>query len=286
LFCWRRRASPSEPRKDANVSMATPIVDPSQFLEDARPFARQNKFILGTLESGITFYRQQIRALNLIYSLAEAKDATGAPKVSPGSRVAIVGGGAFGTTAAAAAAYAGFRVILMERQQHLLHLQGGCDTRWLHPRFYDWPAPESESRLARLPMLDWPASTAGQVADDIEGEFLDLVKRKNEGLRYILEVSKFKISESRNGIYEVHYRTTGGQHIVPCEVIIYSVGFGTEIGENERYWRNDRLGQTELDFTGGARVRYVVSGTGDGGLVDVFRLTIRDFRHERIFSEM
>jgi hypothetical protein len=29
-----------------------------------------------------------------------------------------------------------------------------------------------------------------------------------------------------------------------------------------------------------------VSGAGDGGLVDVFRLTIRDFRYERIFSEI
>lgn len=89
--------------------MATPKVNPSQFLEDARPFAKQNKFILGTFERGITFYRQQIRALNLIYSLVEAKDATGAPKISPRSRVVIVGGGAFGTTAAAAAAYAGLR---------------------------------------------------------------------------------------------------------------------------------------------------------------------------------
>src|SRR5262249_6088589 len=76
------------------------------------------------------------------------------------------------------------------------------------------------------------------------------------------------------------------QDILPCEVVIYAVGFGTETGENEPYWRNDRLGQTELGFTGAERVRYVVSGTGDGGLVDVFRLTIRDFRYERIFSEI
>jgi hypothetical protein len=262
------------------------IAIPSQFLEDARPFPGENKFILGTFERGITFYRQQIRALNLVYSLVEAKDVTGAPEIAPGSCIVIVGGGAFGITAAAAAAYAGFQVVLLERQQDLLHLQHNCDTRWLHPRFYDWPAPESESRLARLPILDWAASTAGQVAAELQSEFFDLVRKKSGALRCVLEVSEFAILGRRNDIYEFRYRTRTGQDIVPCAVILYAVGFGTEVGENAPYWRNDQLGQTELDFTGGKKVRYVVSGVGDGGLIDVFRLTIHDFRHEHIFSEM
>ena len=52
------------------------------------------------------------------------------------------------------------------------------------------------------------------------------------------------------------------------------------------YWRDDQLGQTDLDFARANKQHYVVSGLGDGGLVDVFRLTIRDFRYETIFHEI
>jgi hypothetical protein len=208
---------------------------PSKFLEAARPFPGENKFILGTFERGVTFYRQQIRALNLVYCLVEAQDADGKSKIAPGSRIAIVGGGAFGVTAAAAAAYAGFQVLLLERQQNLIHLQRGCDTRWLHPRFYDWPAPESESRLARLPILDWAASTAGQVAAELENQFFELVENEKQTLKCVLEVHELEISGVCNNVYELRYRNGTKQDIEPCDVILYAIGFGTEAGKNEPY---------------------------------------------------
>lgn len=258
---------------------------PLEFLEDARPLPGENRFILGTFERGVTFYRQQIRALNLVYSIIEAKDACGKAKVLPCSRVIVIGGGAFGVTAAAAAAYAGFKVVLVERQQ-ILHLQRGCDTRWLHPRFYDWPAPESESRLARLPILDWASGTAAQVAEELEREIQELTAAAKGTLRCIEHVNKFDLGRLSDGSFEIKLSAGGEQDIIPADVVIYAVGLGIETAKNEPYWRNDRLGQTELDYTGSERVRYVVSGIGDGGLIDVFRLTIADFRHERIFSEM
>src|SRR5271157_30913 len=103
-----------------------------QFLERARPWAGQNKFALGTFERGITLFRQQLRALNLIYAFVEARTADGQRLIEEKARIAVVGGGAFGVTAAAAAAYAGFETTLFERQQELMHLQRGCDTRWVH----------------------------------------------------------------------------------------------------------------------------------------------------------
>jgi hypothetical protein len=262
--------------------------DPSNFLAGARPFPGENRFILGTFERGVTVYRQQIRALNLVYSLVEARDFTGDPLVPPGSRITVIGGGAFGTTVAAAAAYANFNVVLLERHQTLLHLQRGCDTRWLHPRFYDWPAPESDSQMARLPFLDWWASSAGHVAVQIEREMRDLEQRVlADRLTIDVGVSDLKVEQTRKGLYEVRYRCKTGQVIRPAEVIVYAVGFGIETnsGHNDSYWRNDRFGQSDLSFKG-KKIRYVVSGFGDGGLVDVFRLTIRDFRYERIFGEM
>lgn len=272
---------------EKRTKLGVRMVDPLQFLEDARPFRGESRFILGTFERGVTLYRQQVRALNLVYAMVEAKDSEGVPVIPPGCRIAVIGGGAFGMTIAAAAAYAGFRVVLLERQQSLLDLQRGCNTRWVHPRFYDWPAPESERRQAQLPLLDWGASTAAQVATEIERQFRELMSEKPEALKCVLEVSTIAVSKPHDGIHEVRYRSRSGQqNIWSCSAVIYAVGFGIEKGGSVSYWRDDRLGQSDLDFGGGARIRYVVSGVGDGGLVDVFRLTIRDFRHDQIFSEM
>ncbi len=261
-------------------------VDLVQFLEAARVFNGENRFILGTFECGVTVYRQQIRALNLVYAFAEARGLDGKEIILPKSRIAVVGGGAFGVTAAAAAAYAGFKVRLFERHQFLLHLQRGCSTRWIHPRFYDWPDPTSESRMARLPMLDWAASTAATVASELDREFRNLATQKADSLQFVLEASEIDIRR-RGELFEVHCRTPVGRDIFACEVILYAVGLGTErVSGTTSYWRNDQLGQTDLEFTGGNRVKYVVSGIGDGGLVVLFRLTVRDFKHESIFQEV
>jgi hypothetical protein len=261
--------------------------DPSNFLEGARPFRGENRFILGTFERGITVYRQQIRALNLVYSLVEAR-ASGRKVIPPMCRITVIGGGAFGSTVAAAAAFANFHVTLVERRESLLHLQRGCDTRWLHPRFYDWPSPEADSQMARLPFLDWTASSAGNVAVQIDRELTDLQSDALYGrLDIDLGISDLRVERTKSGLYEVRYRAIDEQYIRPCEVVIYAVGFGIESnhGNNDSYWRNDRYAQSDLNFKD-KRIRYFISGFGDGGLVDIFRLTIRDFRYERIFDEM
>lgn len=188
-----------------------------------------------------------------------------------------------------AAAYTGFRVVLLERHQTLLHLQRGCDTRWLHPRFYDWPAPESESQRARLPFLDWAAANAGQVADQIERKVTELQQTDLKGrLDIDLGVRTIHVEKASDALFEVRYESSMGQAIRPCEIVVYGVGFGHDSyhRHNDSYWRNDRYGQSDLDFKGEKKIPYVVSGFGDGALVDIFRLTIRDFRYERIFGEM
>jgi hypothetical protein len=149
---------PSKRYSSMSESRLNDRTDATSFLRNAQPTPGQSRFMVGTFERGITLYRQQIRALNLIYALVEAREDA-KPIIAPSSQIAIIGGGAFGVTAAAAAAYAGFDTILLEQQQELLHLQHGCDTRWVHPHFYDWPASGSDRRSAQLPILDWPAAT-------------------------------------------------------------------------------------------------------------------------------
>jgi hypothetical protein len=66
-----------------------------------------------------------------------------------------------------------------------------------------------------------------------------------------------------------------------------AAGFGLERASSEyqtsSYWRNEQIAQPILD--GGPR-SYVVSGYGDGALVDVCRLTIERFWQDTIVYEL
>src|ERR1700722_4029569 len=104
-------------------------------------------YLVGFFARGVTVYSQQIRAFNLIWALVEKgilacklKD----DEPDPGKRasVAIIGGGFVGLTAAAALIKKGVHaeITICERRDTLVPLQHGSDTRWLHPRIYNWPA--------------------------------------------------------------------------------------------------------------------------------------------------
>jgi hypothetical protein len=65
--------------------------------------------------------------------------------------------------------------------------------------------------------------------------------------------------------------------------VVLAVGFGLERESHFSYWRNETLGQPELDL--GKRT-YLVSGQGDGALVDLFRIRISRFRQDRILVDL
>lgn len=267
------------PANDADAAIA------AAYLDRARPFPGENRFALGTFERGITLYRQQVRAFNLVYAMVEARAEGGVRIVPERSRVVVIGGGAFGVTVAAAAARAGFDARLLERHEELLHLQRGCDTRWIHPHSYDWPAPGSESQLARLPLLDWQAAKAADVAAGIVEQYRDIQADSGCKLQTICEARDIQV-EKVEGAFQVAFASRDMQDIWPAEVVVYAVGFGIEEAAKAPYWRNDELSQGAVGFRNGERVPFVVAGLGDGALVDVFRLTIRDFRQDRILREM
>src|SRR5947207_575369 len=85
-----------------------------------------NVYLLGFFERRVTLLSQQVRALNLLYSLRTES------LLSPSSSVAVVGGGASGLTVAAGAAALGCKVSLFERRDRLIPLFENSD-RPLHP---------------------------------------------------------------------------------------------------------------------------------------------------------
>src|SRR4051812_22502241 len=105
----------------------------------------------------VTLRCQQVRAFNLAFALIQS----GA--IPAAARIAVIGGGIAGVTAAAALSHRGHQVTVFERRPGLMPLQAGSTQRWLHPHLIDWPQRGSASEDAGLPLLNWQAAPAGQV---------------------------------------------------------------------------------------------------------------------------
>ena len=266
-------------------------MDPAAFLKLATPVSGTKRFAIGLYERNVTLFRQQIRALNLIYSLRECSRESS--QIVHAQKLVVIGGGAFGLTAAAAAAYVGFQVRLFERHQVLMPMQRGCDTRWVNPRYYEWPAPGSESPYAGLPLLNWRAGTAGDVAEQIERGF-NKAEENTGRIQHFVGTRNLSIREERRRTnaektYLLNCDHDGGHEEWRADAIIYATGLGVEEDQGKAtkpYWRNDNLAQADLAATDGNAISYTISGVGDGALTDLARLTIIDFRHDRIFKEL
>jgi len=141
---------------------------PQQIINEARIPGTQSVLVLGSFEKRVTVYAQQIRALNLVDALLSENLVR-----AIGGKVAIVGGGAAGITAAVALARTTPKLDaldLFERSSGVLALQHGS-RRFLHPHFYDWPAPGADANDAGLPIMNWTAGPAGDVALALRAEF-------------------------------------------------------------------------------------------------------------------
>lgn len=225
-------------------------------------------YVLGSLDHRVTVCSQQIRAANLIYALFELE------RIERESTVVIVGGGAAGLTAAAAAAMKGARVILLEQETKWMHMQDGSSGRLIHPFIYDWPSEEYRQTSASLdaPLLKWEVASAGKIADWMRKEFGEYVTRFSIETHLGVRNVELEVSDA-GGPRTVTWH--GGSR--KADAVILAVGFGAERQfppiAARSYWHDDRVHQY---FAKGPK-HLLVSGVGDGGLMDTLRATVADF---------
>lgn len=260
-------------------------------------------YLLGSVARGLTVFDQQVRAHNLAWALWRVLEGEGADRPL---RLAVVGGGIAGLTLAACllARSRGFHVTLFEERWDLCPLQQGSDTRWVHPHIYRWPEHGSRAPDAGLPVLNWTEGRASDVSREILegfGRYADKFYANafgGERMDLFLGLSHLRIDATdrtmewmgrtgqRNGAYVRAGDADGSRR--PFDVIVLATGFGLEEGVADfegatSYWRNDRVGQPHLS---GDRRTYMISGFGDGALVDLCRLTIERFRQDAILYEL
>jgi FAD dependent oxidoreductase len=266
-------------------------------------------YVVGTFDTGVTVFSQQIRALNLVWASIESELIPTLPlnNAKPGDtplKVAIVGGGFAGLTVAAGLIKkrANARIVIFEERDALLPLQQGSDSRWLHPRIYDWPGQGSDASVAMLPVLNWTAARASDVVVQILAEWKRIVaEHTSTPLELYCNARHLQIHEAcenraglqiewvgerrdpRDGtaLKDTHVTAIGASD--NFDLVILAVGFGLERDSALSYWRNETLGQPSLDQP---RCTYLVSGQGDGAMIDLLRLRISQYRQDRILEEL
>ena len=143
-------------------------------------------FVIGSCDRRITFYSQQVRALNLACAL----QASG--RLDEKRRLAVIGAGAAGLSVSAALAILEPEAVVhvYESEDRALHLQQGCTRRYLHPHIYEWPAKGAADPRTCLPLLDWNAAASARVAQQVQREFDQIwLHRRQPSLKLLRKVT-------------------------------------------------------------------------------------------------
>jgi len=237
----------------SDITLADPEAALAPFTMPGEP----RVWVLGALERNVSIQLQQVRALNLVWALA----STG--RLRAGDRLTVVGGGFAGLTTAAAAARLGAKVTLVERGRELLALQRRNVTRYIHPHIHEWPRPEAEEARAGLPLLDWGAGLSAAMAAEVLAGFEAEARRA--GITVALGAAPCDLA-----------RATEEGHVV------LALGLGVERSFGNlpltSYWMDDQIATP----VAGRVDRHLVSGIGEGGVIDVLYLVLREFSHEAI----
>jgi hypothetical protein len=184
-----------------------------------------------------------------------------------------VGGGVAGITAAAYAIKQRLRAALFEKFDDPFALQQGSG-RWIHPNIYDWPMDGWNQDQTSLPCMNWRAGAARDVVAELRKEWHAFRDDPLLEWKPATEIVSFD-----GVVNEAILIDAGGKRHGPYGCVVMAAGFGEEAIRPELdgkpYWRDDDLHQ-RLRLGGTA----LVSGCGDGGLIDVIRIALRDFRHD------
>jgi hypothetical protein len=236
-----------------------------QIIDAATVRGREDElFCIGPFSRRVSFVAQQYRALNLVWALHHTK------RIKAADKVAVIGGGLAGVTAAAGFASCGCTVHLFDRGTRPLPRQRLTTHRMIHPSINLWPRKPLDS-TTEFPFLEWYAGVCGDVAKRL-GDLVDGF----QGVEFFPETEvtdTFDLATDLLGIQTAPKTKTSEYRLA-----LLVVGFGSETVASDfpprDYWSPDNL--ENLRDTKPSTT-FIVSGCGDGGLIDALRIAFVEF---------
>lgn len=248
-------------------------LSPADQLDAARIPGTNGPYFIGPFMPRVTFYSQQVRALELAHAMHTLN------VIDPGDLVAIVGAGAAGATMALALALLGKQVTLYDPATEILSLQS-ASSRLLHPHIYEWPRLGSLDDRAGLPIMDWTAASGGSVVTGLRTEYA-LARPPLANLAFASRHRLEKMVAEGSGWRLCFSRPNAAEEERIVQHAVLAIGFGDERPAGTitppDYWRPASVGTAASEPIAGAA--YVVSGNGDGALTETLGLLVSDFEH-------
>lgn len=244
-------------------------------LDQCRVPRRDRVYSIGPYATRVSFASQQQRALNLIWALDDDIDGGGMRLES--RRVAVVGGGVAGTTAAIGFLARGAGVTLFERAKTVLHVQQDAGHRQIHPTVNVWPATRLDP-TAPLPFMHWHEGRADKIVAALRGSWRQYEAYVN------VQVSRevVGVADGPHGVRLLVRDPANPDapgELTPdlFHVVVFATGFGEEIvcagGKPLSYWTEKRGHSLAKRLKSlGANAHVTIGGTGDGGLIDTLRV--------------
>ncbi len=251
---------------------------------------KEHLYVVGPFAGRVSFSSQQMRALNLVWAINEELRDDGDNRGLQGKDVAVIGGGLAGVTCCVALAAHGADSWGFEKGGRVLDFIGDASHRNVHPTINFWPR-EKLIPTTELPFLNWIEGSCNKILDGLREEW-DKFKSLYaciRGFDFGQEVIGLKRVEKKWQLAFSSKSKVTSRHKKLYDAVILCTGFGREkhlsATDSAGYW--DSQGDLIVDLQTVATNPFqnvVVSGTGDGGLIEMCRILFPNFRAGQLLS--
>lgn len=241
-------------------------------------------YVIGPFAERLSFASQQRRALSLVCAIDDEIKRAGDSNGLMGKRACIVGAGLAGLTCSVGLAAYKCDSWILEAELTALAMNQGASHREIHPSINFWPR-EDVAVTTMLPFLNWYQDRCDVILDKLLNDWIGL--EQQHGPMKGITLNSTVTAVSWNGsAWEV--KTKGRSPPVQgFDLVIFATGFGIEIVQHKSdtpsYWsaEGDKIEQLRKKPTGTVK-HCVISGTGDGGLIEALRLLFSKFQAGKV----